>query len=116
MTLESPAAYAAPVPNNVVSAAGKRQCSMGECKIATVRIFTFVFNALLIFGQTPDTDTTSQSGVQSLVNVLISALQTYQAQNTPSNFNSTADFAVPEDTGPEPEPVVDAMELADAGV
>ncbi|KAI0000938.1 hypothetical protein BJV77DRAFT_250724 [Russula vinacea] len=97
---QSPAAYAAPVPNNVVSAAGKRQCSMGECKIAT----------------TPDTDTTSQSGVQSLVNVLISALQTYQAQNAPSNFNSTADFAVPEDTGPEPEPVVDAMELADAGV
>ncbi|KAI0000940.1 hypothetical protein BJV77DRAFT_971733 [Russula vinacea] len=35
---QSPAAYAAPVPSNLVSAMEKR-CSMGECKIATVRIF-----------------------------------------------------------------------------
>ena len=48
-------------------------------------------------------------GVQSLVSVLISALQEYQAQNTPSNFNSTADFATPEDTGAEQEPVVDTI-------
>ena len=75
----------------------------------------FVFNALPISGQSSDTDATSQS-VQSLVSVLISALQEYQAQNTPSNFNTTADFATPEDTGTEPEPVVDAIELADAGL
>jgi hypothetical protein len=67
------------------------------------------FDALPIFGQ-PDTDTTSQSGVQGLVSVLISALQEYQAQNTPSNFNSTADFATPEDTGADQEPVIDTME------
>jgi hypothetical protein len=75
-----------------------------------------VFDALPISGQSPDTDTASQS-VQGLVSALISALETYQAQNTPPTFNSTADFAAPEeDTGAEPEPVIDAIELADAGL
>ena len=41
----------------------------------------------------------------------MNALQTYQAQDTPSSGNATADFATPEDTGAEPVPVVDAMEL-----
>jgi hypothetical protein len=48
--------------------------------------------------------------------VLINALETYQAQNTPSTFNSTLDFTTPEDTGAEPELVVDVIELADAGL
>ncbi|KAF8483768.1 hypothetical protein DFH94DRAFT_324276 [Russula ochroleuca] len=97
---QSPAAYAAPAPSNVVSAAEKRQCQAGACKFAT----------------SPDTDTTSQSEVQGLVSVLINALETYQAQNTPSTFNSTLDFTTPEDTGAEPELVVDVIELADAGL
>jgi hypothetical protein len=81
--------------------------SLQQCGFSLTPRF---FDALPIFGQPPDTDTTSQSGVQSLVSVLISALQEYQAQNTPSNFNSTADFATPEDTGADQEPVVDTME------
>jgi hypothetical protein len=50
--------------------------------------------------------------VQNLVDVLMNALQTYQVQNSPSNANTTADFATPQDTGAEPVPVVDAIELA----
>ena len=69
-----------------------------------------VFYASPISGQTPDT-ATSQSGVQNLVSLLISALQEYQNQNTASHFNSTADFAASDDTGTEP--VVDAIELVD---
>ena len=51
--------------------------------------------------------------MQNLVDVLMNALQTYQAQDTPSSANTTADFATPDDTGAEPVPVVDAMELPD---
>jgi hypothetical protein len=49
--------------------------------------------------------------VQNLVDVLLKAFQTFQAQNTPSDTNPTADFATPQDTGAEPVPVVDAIEL-----
>jgi len=63
-------------------------------------------------GSSTDTDTTSpQTDVQNLVGVLISALQNYQAQQTPSNTNTTVDLAAPEDSGDgsEPEPVIDAL-------
>ena len=45
------------------------------------------------------TDTTPQTGVQGLVDILINALQTYQGQNTPSDFDfgTTVDLAIPKD-------------------
>jgi hypothetical protein len=43
----------------------------------------------------------------------MNALQTYQAQTTPSGANTTADFATPQDAGAEPVPVVDAIEVSD---
>jgi hypothetical protein len=44
-------------------------------------------------------DTASQQGVQGLVDVLINALQAYQGQNTPSDFDfgTTIDLAIPKD-------------------
>ena len=44
------------------------------------------------------------------------ALQTYKAQITPANTDTTADFITPQDAEAEPVPVVDAMELADAAL
>jgi hypothetical protein len=46
-----------------------------------------------------DADTTSQPGVPELVDVLMNALETYQGQNTPSDFdfNTTIDLAIPGD-------------------
>ncbi|KAN0125703.1 hypothetical protein V8E52_000910 [Russula decolorans] len=63
---QSPAAYAAPIPSRVDSVGGKR-CIGDGCK----------------FTEPPDT--TSQSEVQNLVDVLINALQTFQ----PPNSNTT---------------------------
>jgi hypothetical protein len=54
--------------------------------------------------------------VQNLVDVLMNALQTYQAQDTASNANTTTDFITPQDAEAEPVPVVDAIELADTGL
>ena len=51
--------------------------------------------------------------MQNLVDVLMNALQTYQAQNAPSSADITADFATPQDTGAEPVSVVHAMGLPD---
>ena len=45
--------------------------------------------------------------VQNLVDMLMNALQTYQAQTTPSSSDTTADFATPQDT--DPVPVVDEL-------
>jgi hypothetical protein len=42
------------------------------------------------------------------------ALQAHQAQNAPSNTNTTADFFTPQDAEAEPVPVVD--ELASAAL
>ena len=110
-----PAVFATPVPSQVNSALVKRFCRYYACRVVdAVRTFPYSWfislDSLLISYQPSKTDT-SQSGVQNLVDVLMNALQTYQAQDTPSSGNATADFATPDDTGAEPVPVVDAMEL-----
>jgi len=94
---QSPAAYAVPVPAQVNSAVERRQCNTFSCRIA----------------EPTTTDTTSQTDVQALVSVLISALKSYQAQNSSSNSSTVVDLAAPEDTGAEPVPILDAIELAD---
>ncbi|KAH9984902.1 hypothetical protein BJV77DRAFT_1035237, partial [Russula vinacea] len=86
--------FATPVPSPANSAGVKRFCVKYNCRIAEAP---------------SNTDAASQSGVQNLVDVLMNALQTYQAQDTPSSANTTADFATPDDTEAEPVPVVDAM-------
>jgi hypothetical protein len=83
MEPELAAVHATPAPSQADPARAKRQCSVPGCRIAepAVRIFnTLTFKTLLISGQ-PSADTTSQSEVQSLVDVLMNALQAYQAQN-----------------------------------
>jgi hypothetical protein len=54
--------------------------------------------------------------VQNLVDVLMNALQTYQAQNTASNTTTTADFSIPQDAEAEPVSAVDAIENADSAL
>ncbi|KAH9995324.1 hypothetical protein BJV77DRAFT_961136 [Russula vinacea] len=90
--------FAIPVPSQVNSAVVKRACKFGPCRVADAP---------------SNIDTASQSGVQNLVDILMNALQTYQAQTTPSGANTTADFATPQDAGAEPVPVVDAIEVSD---
>jgi hypothetical protein len=51
--------------------------------------------------------------METLADVLINDLQTYQAQNMPYNSDTTVDLATPEDDGAGPVPVVDAIELSD---
>jgi hypothetical protein len=58
----------------------------------------------------------TQSEVQNLVDMLLKAFQTFQAQNTASNTNTTTDFATPQDAGAVPVPVIDAIELGDAAL
>ncbi|KAH9995325.1 hypothetical protein BJV77DRAFT_240878 [Russula vinacea] len=96
------AAYAAPVPSQANSAGiVKRVCLIIPCKSE----------------EPSNTDTTSQSSdAENLAEVLMDALQTYKAQNTPANTDTTADFITPQDAEAEPVPVVDAMELADAAL
>lgn len=90
----SPATYAAPIPSGV-----KRGCDQFECRIAGAAS-----------GSSTNTNTTSQSSnVQTLVKLLMNALQTYQDQTgTPSNTTTTVDLATPEDQS-EPVPVIDAL-------
>ena len=98
------AVFATPVPSQANSALVKRQCRYYACRVAdAVRTSPYSWfislDSLPISHQPSSSNTdTSQSGVQNLVDVLVNALQTYQAQDAPSSGNATADFATPEDT------------------
>ncbi|KAH9984907.1 hypothetical protein BJV77DRAFT_1071772 [Russula vinacea] len=84
--------FATPVPSQANSAGVKRGCPFWGCK----------------FAEAPsNTDAAPQMDVQNLVDMLMNALQTYQAQTTPSISDATADFATPQDT--DPVPVVDEL-------
>lgn len=88
---DSPAALATPVPSQADLAGPKRRdCNSYGCRIAeNVWTLSYSFSSLIISGGQPsDTDTTSQS----VVNVLINALPTYQAQDTSLNSNATVWF------------------------
>ena len=109
-----PAVFAAPVPSQANSALVKRFCMYDFCRVAVaVRTFPYSWFIALLTSHQPSNTDTSQSGVQNLVDVLMNALQTYQAQNAPSSADTTADFATPQDTGAEPVSVVHAMEHPD---
>ena len=50
--------------------------------------------------------------METLANVLINALKTYQAQSMPYNSDTTADLATSQSDGPVPD--VDTIGLGDA--
>jgi len=91
---QSSIAYAAPIPSPVDSAAAKRMCDLGYCRIAT--------------GSDTNTDTASQSQTVQLAQVLFDALQQYLNGASPSNITSNIDLAsTPEDIGSDDLTTVD---------
>ncbi|KAI0282855.1 hypothetical protein BGY98DRAFT_953928 [Russula aff. rugulosa BPL654] len=108
----SPAVYAAPVPFPVGSTSVKRYCTFYECREVETPSESSIDTS---------TDVTPQlTDMQKLVSVLMSALQSYSNEETPSNTTTTVDLTAPEDAGDpsEPEPAIDAIDalLGDSGV
>ena len=114
LELESLSAHAVPIPSQAHSPGEKRFCKSYNCRLAEP-VRTFPYSCFLSHTQSrqsPATGSASQPGTETLADVLINALQTYQAQSMPSNSDTTVDLATPQSDGPGP--VVDTTGLGDA--